>query len=217
MSNKTLDINDELLGYILKTGVKESDIASRLRQETMGLEMGKMQIAPEQGAFMAFIAKLIGASSYLEIGVFTGYSMLHVVEAMGKDASAIGCDLSKEWTDIAQRYWKEADIDKQIQLYVDKAEQTLKGLKDKSFELAFIDADKENYDLYYEECLRILKPGALLMIDNIFWGGAVADVTQKDEETQSIRALNKKISSDERVDASMLPIGDGLMMVRVKR
>ncbi|SFV60011.1 O-methyltransferase [hydrothermal vent metagenome] len=207
MSNKTLDINDTLLDYIIKTGVNESDLKKRLR-------MGKMQIAPEQGAFMGFIANLVGAKSYLEIGVFTGYSMLSVVGAMGKDSSAVGCDLSEEWTDIAKRYWKEAGIENQINLYVDKAQNSLVKLEKSSFDLAFIDADKSNYDLYYEECLRLLKPNALLMIDNIFWGGTVANKTIVDADTTAIRALNKKIMQDKRVDASMLTIGDGLMLVR---
>ncbi|HIC13362.1 MAG TPA: O-methyltransferase [Sulfurimonas sp.] len=214
MSNKTLDINDTLLDYIIKTGVNESDLKKRLRDETKTLEMGKMQIAPEQGAFMGFIANLVGAKSYLEIGVFTGYSMLSVVGAMGKDSSAVGCDLSKEWTDIAKRYWSEAGIDSQVNLYVDKAENSLVKLEKSSFDLAFIDADKSNYDLYYEECLRLLKPNALLMIDNIFWGGTVANETIIDADTSAIRALNEKIMQDKRVDASMLTIGDGLMLVR---
>ncbi|HIC44803.1 MAG TPA: methyltransferase domain-containing protein [Sulfurimonas sp.] len=214
MSNKTLDINDKLLGYILQTGVNESPLERCLRDETMGLEMGKMQIAPEQGHFMSFIAKLINAKSYLEIGVFTGYSMLKVVKAMGKDSQAIGCDISKEWTDIAQRYWIEEGIDSQINLKLDKASQTLLSLEPSSFDLAFIDADKESYNVYYEECLRLLKPGALLMIDNIFWGGAVTDENTQDKDTLAIQFLNKKISSDGRVEASMLSIGDGLMMVK---
>lgn len=214
MSNKTLQISDTLLDYILNTGVNESEIARRLREETMMLEWAQMQIAPEQGAFMAFMAKLTGAKAFLEIGTFTGYSMLCVTLAMGKDARAVACDHSKEWTDIARRYWKEAEIDEQIDLRLGTAEQSLKTLRDASFDLAFIDADKEYYDTYYEECLRLLKPGSLLMIDNIFWGGAVVDPEKNDEETLTIRALNRKIMEDERVDASMLSVGDGLMMVR---
>ncbi|MDF1877611.1 O-methyltransferase [Sulfurimonas sp. SAG-AH-194-L11] len=214
MSNKTLDINDTLLDYIITTGVNESDLKKRLRDETKELEMGKMQIAPEQGAFMGFIANLIGAKSYLEIGVFTGYSMLSVVGAMGENSSAVGCDLSKEWTDIAKRYWSEAGIENQVELYIDKAQNTLTKLEKGSFDLAFIDADKSNYDLYYEECLRLLKPNALLMIDNIFWGGDVANAEIVDADTTAIRALNEKIMQDKRVEASMLTIGDGLMLVR---
>ena len=214
MSNKTLDVNEELLEYILNIGVNETSLQKTLRDETMKLSMAKMQIAPEQAAFMGFVAKLINAKNYVEIGVFTGYSMLSVVQAMGENARATGCDLSKEWTDIGLYYWKEAGIDKQISLHLDKAERTLMTLADETYDLAFIDADKENYDLYYEECLRILNKGALLMIDNIFWGGSVADIRNDDEETNSIRALNKKIMSDSRVEASMLTIGDGLMLVK---
>ena len=214
MSNKTLDINDGLLAYILGTAVKESDIARRLREETMTLEMARMQIGPEQGAYMAFMANLVNAKRYLEIGVFTGYSMLSVMKGMGSDSSAVACDMSKEWTDIAKRYWQEAGVDANIELRLAKAEETLGSLEDASFDMAFIDADKENYDLYYESCLSLLKPGGLLMIDNIFWGGAVADEMVNDEETCAIRALNKKIMADKRVNASMVTIGDGLMLVK---
>jgi len=185
-----------------------------LRDETLSLAMGKMQIAPEQGHFMSFIAKLVNAKSYLEIGVFTGYSMLKVVKAMGKNSKAVGCDISKEWTEIASRYWDEEGISSQIDLQINKAEQTLSKLEPSGFNLAFIDADKENYDLYYEACLRLLKPGALLMIDNIFWDGTVVDANTQDKDTMAIQALNKKIFSDERVEASMLSIGDGLMLVK---
>lgn len=215
MSNKTLDINDTLLNYILDTALKESDIARRLREETMTLEMARMQIGPEQGAYMAFMAKLVNAKRYLEIGVFTGYSMLSVMQGMGSGASAVACDISKEWTDIAKRYWTEAGVDSGVELHLAKAEETLASLNDNSFDMAFIDADKESYDRYYESCLRLLKPGALLMIDNIFWGGAVADESIEDAETCAIRALNQKIMSDERVDASMVTIGDGLMLVKI--
>ncbi len=214
MSNKTLGASDQLLDYILQTGVKESTLAKRVRDETKKLAMGKMQIAPEQGAFMAFVAKLINAKAYLEIGVFTGYSMLSVVSAMGKESCAVGCDISREWTDMAKSYWKEAGIEKQIELRLQKAEQTLSGLDDLSFDLVFIDADKENYDLYYEESLRVLKRNGVLMIDNIFWGGSVYDERVEDKETRAIRALNTKIMGDRRVDASMLTLGDGLMLVR---
>ena len=214
MSNTTLNIDQNLLHYILDTSVKESTVAKYLREKTMTLEMSRMQIAPEQGAFMGFIAKLIHAKNYLEIGVFTGYSMLHVVEAMGPDASATGCDISKEWTDIARSYWDEAKISEQIDIHLGEAVDSLNKLEDKLYDLAFIDADKENYDTYYEECLRLLKPKALLMIDNIFWGGAVADEKVQDTDTKAIRALNTKIMSDKRVNAAMLTIGDGLMMVQ---
>lgn len=214
MSNTTLNVDQNLLHYILDTSVKESDIAKRLREKTMTLEMSRMQIAPEQGIFMGFIARLIHAKNYLEIGVFTGYSMLHVVEAMGENASATGCDISKEWTDIARSYWDEAQINGQIDMHLGEATDSLNKLEDKLYDLAFIDADKENYDTYYEECLRLLKPNGLLMIDNIFWGGAVVDEKVQDIDTKAIRALNTKIMSDKRVNATMLTIGDGLMMVQ---
>ena len=199
MSNTTINIDQKLLHYILDTSVKESNIAKRLREKTMTLEMSRMQIAPEQGAFMGFIAKLIHAKNYLEIGVFTG---------------ATGCDIPKEWTDIARSYWDEAQITGQIDIRLGEATSSLKKLENNLYDLAFIDADKENYDTYYEECLRLLKPKALLMIDNIFWGGAVADEKVQDTDTKAIRALNTKIMTDKRVNATMLTIGDGLMMVQ---
>lgn len=214
MSNKTLQVDDTLLEYIIDTGVKESDIARRLREETMTLQWSQMQIAPEQASLMAFMARVSGAKSYLEIGTFTGYSMLCVAEAMGEDGHAIACDRSKTWTDIAKRYWKEAGILERIDLRLGEAEQTLDTLEDATFDLAFIDADKEHYDHYYEACLRLLRPGGLLMIDNIFWGGSVADPKKTDEETLAIRALNQKIMRDKRVHASMLSVGDGLMLVQ---
>lgn len=214
MSNKTLPVNDRLLAYIVESAVEESDVARRLREETMKLAMSRMLIAPEQGAFMAFMAGLVNAKRYLEIGVFTGYSMLSVMQGMGEDASAVACDISEAWTGIARRYWKEAGIDEKIELRLGRAEKTLPGLEEGSFDLAFIDADKENYDLYYEACLRLLRPGGLLMIDNIFWGGAVADKKANDEETLAIRALNKKMMEDVRIKASIVPIGDGLMLAK---
>ena len=214
MSNRTLAVDANLWAYILKTGVTESDIARRLREETMRLPTANMQIAPEQAAFMGFIAGLVDARRYLEVGVFTGYSMLSVITSMGQEASAVACDISREWTDVARKYWKEAGIHDRIELHLAQAQETLGTLEENSFDLAFIDADKERYDLYYEACLRLLKPGALLMIDNIFWGGAVADMQVNDEETDAIRALNRKIMRDSRVEASMVPIGDGLMLVK---
>lgn len=214
MSNKTLPVNDRLLAYIVESAVEESDVARRLREETMKLAMSRMLIAPEQGAFMAFMAGLVNAKRYLEIGVFTGYSMLSVMQGMGEDASAVACDISEAWTGIARLYWKEAGIDEKIELRLGRAEKTLPGLEEGSFDLAFIDADKENYDLYYEACLRLLRPGGLLMIDNIFWGGAVADKKANDEETLAIRALNKKMMEDVRIKASIVPIGDGLMLAK---
>lgn len=214
MSSKTLDIDDNLLKYIVDVGVNESDIAKALREETLNLEMARMQISPEQGSFMAFIATLTRAKKYLEIGVFTGYSMLSVMSGMDKDAQATACDVSKEWTDIALKYWKQAGIDTNISLRLAPALQTLEALEPKSYDLAFIDADKENYDNYYEACLELLSDDGVLLIDNIFWGGAVADKSIEDAETLAIRKMNQKIMQDARVNATMLTIGDGLMMVQ---
>jgi len=214
MSHQTLNVNKTLLDYILDIGVNESSTAQSLREETAKLEMARMQISPEQASFMAFIASLTKAKNYLEIGVFTGYSMLSVMNGMGKEGRAVACDVSKEWTDIALKYWKQEDIDKNIDLNLAPALETLKNLELKSFDLAFIDADKENYDAYYEACLNLLRDDGVLLIDNIFWGGAVVDETINDKDTVAIRTLNQKIMNDTRVKATMLTIGDGLMMVQ---
>ncbi len=214
MSSQTLNVDDRLLGYILDTGVHESDIMRRLREETQSLEMGRMQISPEQGAFMSFIAQFIGAKRYVEIGTFTGYSMLSVASGMAEGFLAVACDVSKEWTDIARRYWKEAGIVNQVELKLAPALKTLSTLEKQSFDLAFIDADKVNYDAYYEACLELLHDKGLILIDNIFWGGDVANEQVTDPDTQAIRALNSKIMQDKRVKATMLTIGDGLMMIQ---
>ena len=217
MSTSTLSMTNELSNYIIQTSVSESELAKTLRLETQNLEMARMQISPHQANFMKFMAKMIQAKSYLEIGVFTGYSCLNVMEAMGEQATAVACDISKEWTDIAVQYWEEAGISKNIELKVGPALKSLQTLKKRTFDLIFIDANKEDYLNYYEEVLPLLTDTGLIMIDNIFWGGQVADPEIDDSETNAIRELNQFVMSDDRVNATMVSIGDGIMLINKKR
>ncbi len=177
-----------------------------------------MQIGPDQGALMAFLIRLTGARRALEIGVFTGCSGLAVASALPEDGKLIACDVSEEWTRIARRYWDEAGLSRKIELRLGPALETLAALlrdgAGESFDFAFIDADKENNDAYYEACLRLLRPGGLIAVDNTIWGGRVADPAVNDAETEAIRALNLKMRDDARVEAVLLTVGDGVMLAR---
>jgi len=177
-----------------------------------------MQISPEQGQFMRFLAKLIGAKRCLEVGVFTGYSSLSVALALPENGQIIACDISEEWTAIARRYWKKAGVASKIDLRLAPATTTLQKLLSQGeanrFDFAFIDANKTDYDTYYERCLELLRPGGLLLIDNTLWDGKVCDLAIEDEDTLAIRALNKKLLSDERIDLCLLPISDGVTLAR---
>jgi len=216
MSSKTLFLNQKLYEYMLSVSLRDHDILRRLREETARDPMHMMQISPEQGQFMSLLVRLMGASRSLEIGVFTGYSSLCVALALPVGGELIACDISEEWTAIAKKYWEEAGVASKVKLYLAPATETLAHLIGEgqagSFDFIFIDADKENYDTYYEHSLSLLRPGGLIAIDNVFWSGSVADPGHGDQSTQSIRALNEKISHDQRVDLCMLPIGDGLTL-----
>lgn len=218
MSHRTLTITDALHAYLLGVGVRESDAARRLRQATADLPMARMQISPEQGAFMQMLVRLIGARRTLEVGTFTGYSALVVAEALPPDGHIIACDVSAEWTAIGRPFWTQAGVAERIDLRLRPALETLdEVLADGgqgSLDFAFIDADKSNYDAYYERCLRLLRPGGLIGIDNSLWGGAVIDPSRQDDDTVAIRALNQKIRDDGRVDMVLVPIGDGLTLAR---
>ena len=202
--------------YLLVNGVREPEIASRLRQETQKLPQAQMQIAPDQGQFMHFLVQSIGARKTLEVGVFTGYSALWVAWGLPEDGKIIACDVSEEYTSVGRRYWKEAGIENKIDLRLAPALETLDELLGSghagTFDFAFIDADKTNYDGYYERALQLLRPRGVIAIDNTIWSGRVADPTEKDEDTVSIRQLNAKLHQDERVTLSMLTVGDGLTM-----
>jgi predicted O-methyltransferase YrrM len=218
MSSRTLQITAELYRYLQRIGVRESAAAAALREETARLPMAGMQISPEQGAFMQLLVKLAGARRALEVGTFTGYSALVVAEALPADGTLLACDVSEEWTAIGRRHWHAAGVADKIQLRLAPALATLDALLAEgaagSFDFAFIDADKSNYDGYYERALQLVRPGALIGVDNTLWGGAVADTTRQDTDTVAIRALNEKMHGDARVDCVLLPIGDGLTLAR---
>lgn len=216
MSNRTLNLTDTIYTYLLEHSLRESTLLRQLREETATLEMARMQISPEQGQFLNLLVKLLGARQAIEIGVFTGYSALCMADALPGDGRLVACDINREWTDIARRYWKEADVHQKIELLLAPADKTLQKLIDNgnanSFDFAFIDADKGNYFKYYELCLKLIRRGGVIAIDNTLWGGDVADPAVTDEDTVAIRELNDALHSDSRVDISLLPIGDGLTL-----
>jgi len=189
---------------------------TQLRQETAQHPMSMMQIAPEQGQFMALLVQLIGARKTLEVGVFTGYSALVVALALPPDGKVVACDVSEEYTSIARRYWQQAGVADKIDLRIapalDTLDQLLTSGQANSFDFAFIDADKSNYDGYYERSLQLVRPGGLIAIDNVLWNGDVADPNVNDTRTNAIRALNQKIYEDDRVSMSLVPIADGLTL-----
>jgi predicted O-methyltransferase YrrM len=219
MSRKTLNLDSTLYDYLISQSLRETPVQSRLREETAALGgPAGMQVSPEQGQFLAFLASLIGAKRVVEVGTFTGYSALSVALALPADGRITCCDVSADWTAIAQRYWEQAGVAGKIELRLAPALETLDALVSEEgvdkVDMAFIDADKENYDGYYEACLTLVRPGGLIAIDNVLWGGAVADPANKSADTEAIRALNAKLKEDRRVDLSLLPIGDGLTLCR---
>ena len=218
MSSRTIEFTEALHAYLLSVAVREPDILARLRAETEPMEMSMMQISPEQGALMALLVELIGARKCIEIGVYTGYSALCVARAMGPEGRLIACDINEDWTEVAKRYWREAGVAENIDMRLAPAAETLDSLiaagESGTFDFAFIDADKPGYDGYYERCLTLLRNGGLIAIDNVLWQGRVADPAIEDEDTVAIRALNDKLTGDERVSLCMVPIGDGLTLAR---
>ena len=219
MSSSTIDLTSELHAYLLRIGTRESAAAAALRAETLAATpWHPMQISPEQGAFMALLVRLLGAKRTLEVGTFTGYSALVVAEALPADGRIIACDVSEEWTAIGRPFWERAGVAEKIDLRLRPAVETLDALIEAgdagTFDFAFIDADKANYDAYYERCLALLRQGGVIGIDNVLWGGRVANDAVDDEDTQAIRALNAKVRDDARVDVAMLPVGDGLTLAR---
>jgi predicted O-methyltransferase YrrM len=218
MPKRNIELTEKLDEYLLSVSLRESDVQRRLREETARLPMAGMQIAPDQGQFMALLARLVGARNCLEIGTFTGYSALAVALALPPDGRIIACDVNPETTAVAQRYWREAGVADKIELKLAPALVTLDALlaarQEGRFDFAFIDADKENYDAYYERVLQLLRPGGLIVIDNVLWGGAVAEKRVKDPETMALRALNQKLHRDERIDLSLLPLADGITLAR---
>ncbi|MFQ5774403.1 MAG: class I SAM-dependent methyltransferase [Kiloniellaceae bacterium] len=218
MAARTIHLTDKVYAYLLDHSLREPPVLARLREETAALPRANMQIAPEQGQFMRLLVELIGARRTLEVGTFTGYSALCVALGLPADGRVVACDISKEFTAVARRYWAEAGVADKIDLRLGPALETLARLVAEggagTFDFMFIDADKENYDNYYERGLTLLRPGGLMAIDNVLWNGSVADRSRQDEETRAIRSLNEKVHGDERVGISLVPIGDGLTLAR---
>ncbi|MCS7031842.1 MAG: class I SAM-dependent methyltransferase [Gloeomargarita sp. SKYG116] len=217
MSPRTLNLTPELYTYLLAHSVREPALLQQLRQETQRLPGAAMQIAPEQGQFMHLLVRLMGARRALEIGVFTGYSSLVVALALPADGRLVACDIDPVTTQVARRYWEQAGVAHKIDLRLAPAQETLAGLLAQGeagqYDFAFIDADKENYWTYYEHCLQLLRPGGLMVVDNVLWGGRVVDPQVQDAATRAIRTFNDKVYRDERVLLSMLPVADGLTLV----
>lgn len=218
MSSRTIQVTERLHTYLMDYGVREPELMQRLRRETASLPGAMMQISPGQGQFMALLAELTGARRVIEVGTFTGYSALAVARVLPADGLLVACDVNAETTAIGMRYWQEAGVAERIDLRIAPAAETLQGLLDDgqagSFDMAFIDADKGGYGVYYELCLQLLRQGGVVLVDNVLWGGRVADSAATDEDTLAIRALNGQIRRDERVSMTIVPIGDGLTMAR---
>jgi len=217
---KRFVMSDAIEAYVNTEIHRETPVQKRLRTETEALPEAGMQIGADQGAFLAMLARLLGAKRTLEIGTFTGYSALAVAAALPADGKLIACDVSEAWTAIAKRYWKEAGVASRIDLRIAPAKDTLADLLKEggadSFDLAFIDADKTGYDAYYEACLELVRRGGLIAFDNVLWSGKVADPDNREADTEALRKLNLKIRDDARVDACLVTIGDGVMLARRK-
>lgn len=218
MSNQTLGLSDRLYQYLLDASLREPPILAQLRQETAQHPARQMQIAPEQGQFMGWLVRLIGARRTLDIGTFTGYSALSVALALPEEGQVIACDVSEADTAIARRYWDLAGVGDRIVLRLAPALDTLDALLDQGeagqFDFAFIDADKGNYEAYFERSLQLVRVGGVIAIDNVLWNGAVADPANTDQRTEAIRTFNQRRHHDDRVDLSLVPIADGLTLAR---
>ena len=218
MSAKTILMDDQLLEYLRQNAVREPKVLQELREETQQLPNARMQISSEQGQLMAMLVKLVNARKIVEVGTFTGYSSTVMALVMPPEGRLVACDVSEEYTQIARKFWQKAGVDEQIQLILGKAKESLKQLLQadgqESFDLAFIDADKTAYTEYYEYCLKLIQPGGLILVDNVLWGGQVADSSNHDMDTEALRAFNAALSSDQRIDLCMVPIGDGLTIAR---
>jgi predicted O-methyltransferase YrrM len=220
MGKQTIGLEQTLYDYLLSVSLREPEILTQLRQETAQLPMGRMQISPEQGQFMALLVQLIGAKKTLEVGVFTGYSSLVVALALPDDGKIVACDVSEEFTSVARRYWQQAGVADKIDLHIAPAIETLDKLladgQTGTFDFAFIDADKGGYENYYERSLQLVRTGGLIAIDNVLWSGKVADPEIQDNQTNTIRAFNQKLHQDSRITLSLVPIADGLTLARKK-
>ncbi|MFN7097144.1 MAG: class I SAM-dependent methyltransferase [Gammaproteobacteria bacterium] len=221
MSSTAIVLTPEIYQYYQTHTLRPHQVLDALRQETLRMPMAEAQICPEQGAFMQMLVKMLGARKVIELGVFTGYSALSVALALPEDGKLIACDINAEWTNIAQRYWQEAGVAHKIDLRLAPAMETLQRLLDageaNTFDFIFIDADKENYLNYYEAALKLIRVGGVIAIDNVLWYGQVVDSGNNAPSTQAIRQINSHILTDQRVDLSMLPIGDGLTLAMKRK
>ena len=218
MSTRSIGLDQSLQDYLLDQSLREHELLAELRKETANLPEANMQIAPEQGQFMALLARLIGVRRYLEVGTFTGYSALAVMLGLPEQAEATCLDISEEWTSIAERYWIRAGLNDRMHLHLAPAGDTLARLISEGwsgdYDMAFIDADKTGYAEYYERCLELVRPGGLLLVDNTLWDGRVADPGDDDPDTAAIRDFNRRLRGDDRVDLSLLPLADGVTILR---
>ena len=218
MSSDTIELNQSLRDYLINVSVKESGVLKDLREETLQLDEFQMQISPEQGSFLSFLVKLINAKHTLDIGVFTGYSSLIVALQLPQNGYVTACDTNEEWTEIAQKYWKEAKVEDKIDLHIAPAVETLEKLisngNEGLYDFSFIDADKINYQHYFEQSLVLVRKGGVIAIDNVLWGGRVLDNSDTEPATRAIRVFNSKLYKDDRVAISMIPIGDGLTLAQ---
>ncbi|KYC38853.1 SAM-dependent methyltransferase [Scytonema hofmannii PCC 7110] len=218
---KTLNLTNNLYEYLLSVSLREPEILFQLREETTRHPRANMQVAPEQGQFLAFLVQLIGAKKILELGVFTGYSSLSIALALPPDGKIVACDISEEFTSVASRYWQQAGVADKIDLRIAPATDTLETLlaqgQAETFDFAFIDADKENYYRYYELALQLIRPGGLIAIDNVLWSGRVTQLDIQDSTTTAIRDFNSKLSQDNRIDLSLIAIADGLTLARKRQ
>jgi len=218
MANRNTALDDELRAYLVAHSARETPAQAGLREATRSHPAAGMQIGPEQAQFLGLLVKLIGARRTIEIGVFTGYSALAVAQALPENGRLLACDISDEYTRVGRPYWEQAGVAAKIELQLAPAIATLDarlaGGEAGQYDFAFIDADKRSYDAYYERCLQLLRRGGLIAIDNTLWGGKVAHPAGDDADTAALQALNAKLHGDERVDVSLLPIGDGLTLAR---
>ena len=218
MSNRSIGLSPELHAWLVRHAVRETDALRRLREETAALEEADMQIAPEQGAFMAMLARMTGARRALEIGVFTGYSSIAVAQALPDDGMLTACDANEEYARVARRYWREAGVEGKIEFRPGDAADTLRALLDEgrggAYDFAFVDADKISYGIYYEQVLQLLCSGGVVVLDNMLRNGRVLNPAADDLDSQSIAALSAAIVRDDRVDCCMVPIADGVTLAR---
>ena len=216
MSNRNVYIDDKIYDYILDNSLRDMPILEKLREETIKMPDGRMQISSDQGQFMALLVRMLEVKKIVEVGTFTGYSSLVMALALPENGQIVACDISEEYTEVAQRFWQEAGVVDKIDLRLGLAVETLTEILSNgeagTFDMAFIDADKRNYKVYYEKCLELLRPGGLILIDNVLWYGKPARLEETDTDTTAIRNFNKNIYKDERVEMSMITVGDGLTL-----